>query len=115
LRSYSLSGDPDAGTYRISVKREEHGQVSRWLHTHIRAGSTIDAAAPRGDFFLTDDGSPVVLLSAGVGATPVLAMLHALAAAGSQREIRWVHTTQPSFLLIYLAYLYRDVSGDFQS
>lgn len=93
LRSYSLSGDPDAGTYRISVKREEHGQVSRWLHTHIRAGSTIDAAAPRGDFFLTDDGSPVVLLSAGVGATPVLAMLHALAAAGSQREIRWVHTT----------------------
>jgi MOSC domain-containing protein YiiM len=50
LRSYSLSGDPSAGTYRISIKREEHGQVSRWLHTHIRAGSTLDAAAPRGDF-----------------------------------------------------------------
>jgi ferredoxin-NADP reductase/MOSC domain-containing protein YiiM len=93
LRSYSLSGNPDAGTYRISVKREEHGQVSRWLHTHIRVGSTLDAAAPRGDFWLTDDSSPVVLVSAGVGATPVLAMLHALAACGSQRQICWVHTT----------------------
>jgi ferredoxin-NADP reductase/MOSC domain-containing protein YiiM len=93
LRSYSLSGDPNAGTYRISVKREEHGQVSRWLHTHIRTGSTLDAAAPRGDFCLTDDSSPVVLVSAGVGATPVLAMLHALAACGSQRQICWVHTT----------------------
>jgi ferredoxin-NADP reductase/MOSC domain-containing protein YiiM len=93
LRSYSLSGDPDAGTYRISVKREEHGQVSRWLHTHVRAGSTLDAAAPRGDFFLTEDSSPVVLVSAGVGATPVLAMLHALAKERSQRQIRWVHTT----------------------
>jgi ferredoxin-NADP reductase/MOSC domain-containing protein YiiM len=94
LRSYSLSGAPDAGTYRISVKREEHGHVSRWLHTHIRAGSILDAAAPRGDFFLTEDSGPVVLVSAGVGATPVLAMLHALAAAGSERQIRWVHTTQ---------------------
>jgi ferredoxin-NADP reductase len=93
LRSYSLSGDPSAGTYRISVKREEHGQVSRWLHTHIRAGSTLDAAAPRGDFCLTDDSNPVVLVSAGVGATPVLAMLHALAASDSQRQICWVHTT----------------------
>jgi ferredoxin-NADP reductase/MOSC domain-containing protein YiiM len=94
LRNYSLSGDPDAGTYRISVKREEHGQVSRWLHTHIRAGSTLDAAAPRGDFYLAEDGSPVVLVSAGVGATPVLAMLHALAQESSQREIRWLHTTR---------------------
>lgn len=93
LRSYSLSGNPDAGTYRISVRREEHGQVSRWLHSHIRAGSILDAAAPRGDFFLTEDSGPVVLLSAGVGATPVLAMLHALAAGASQRQICWVHTT----------------------
>jgi ferredoxin-NADP reductase len=93
LRSYSLSGDPDAGTYRISVKREDHGQVSRWLHGHVRVGMTLDAAAPRGDFFLTEDASPVVLISAGVGATPVLAMLHALAAESSQRQIRWLHTT----------------------
>jgi ferredoxin-NADP reductase/MOSC domain-containing protein YiiM len=93
LRSYSLSGGTAAGQYRISVKREDHGLVSRWLHTHITPGSTINAAAPRGDFYLTDDASPVILLSAGIGATPVLAMLHALAVTRSEREIWWLHTT----------------------
>ena len=94
LRSYSLSGDPAGGIYRISVKREEHGLVSAWLHAHIRPGAVIDAAAPRGDFYLTEDGDPVVLFSAGIGATPVLAMLHALSTAGSGRDIWWVHTTR---------------------
>ena len=94
LRSYSLSGDPAAGHYRISVKREDHGQVSRWLHAHIRAGSIVEAAVPRGEFCLADDDSPVVLLSAGIGATPVLAMAHALAAAHSDRQIWWLHTTR---------------------
>ncbi|MBV8787985.1 MAG: MOSC domain-containing protein [Mycobacterium sp.] len=93
LRSYSLSADPAAGYYRISVKREDHGVVSRWLHAHLRAGSVIEAAVPRGDFYLTEDDSPVVLLSAGIGATPVLAMLHALSAARSNRDIWWLHTT----------------------
>ncbi len=94
LRSYSLSDDPGAGAYRISVKREEHGLVSRWLHAHIEPGAVIEAAAPRGDFYLIDDNSAVVLISAGIGITPVLAMLHALAAAGSDREIQWLHTTR---------------------
>ena len=94
LRNYSLSGDPAAGDYRISVKSEEHGLVSRWLHAHIEPGSVLEAAAPRGDFYLTDDTTPVVLISAGIGITPVLAMLHALAAAGSSRAIWWLHTTR---------------------
>jgi ferredoxin-NADP reductase/MOSC domain-containing protein YiiM len=94
LRSYSLSGDPGTAGYRISVKREEHGLVSQWLHAHIRPGSVIEAAAPRGDFYLTDDGPAVVLISAGIGVTPVLAMLHALSAAGSGRDIWWLHTTR---------------------
>ncbi|CAN5863983.1 MOSC and FAD-binding oxidoreductase domain-containing protein [soil metagenome] len=93
LRSYSLSGDPGAGAYRISVKREGHGQVSRWLHDNVRAGSLIEAAAPRGEFSLTDGSGPVVLLSAGVGITPVLAMLHALATSRN-RSVTWVHTTR---------------------
>ena len=92
LRSYSLSGY--GAEYRISVKREDHGAVSRWLHNNIRDGSVVDVAAPRGDFYLTDGAGPVVLLSAGVGVTPVLAMLHALADAGSTREIWWLHTTR---------------------
>jgi ferredoxin-NADP reductase/MOSC domain-containing protein YiiM len=94
LRSYSLSGDPGLGVYRISVKREEHGVVSRWLHAHVQPGSVIEAAAPRGDFYLVAESNPVVLFSAGIGATPVLAMLHALSAARSGRDIRWVHTTR---------------------
>jgi ferredoxin-NADP reductase/MOSC domain-containing protein YiiM len=94
LRNYSLSGDPAAESYRISVKREEHGLVSQWLHAHIRPGSLIEAAAPRGDFYLTDDSTPVVLISAGIGATPVLAMLHALSAARSGRDIWWLYTTR---------------------
>jgi ferredoxin-NADP reductase len=94
LRSYSLSGDPGAGSNRISVKREEQGLVSQWLHAHIQPWSVIEAAAPRGDFYLTDDSAAVVLISAGIGATPVLAMLHALSAASSGRDIWWLHTTR---------------------
>ncbi|OBB82070.1 sulfurase [Mycobacterium colombiense] len=94
LRSYSLSDDSNAGYYRISVKREDHGVVSRWLHAHIQPGSVIAAAAPRGDFYLAEDSGPVVLFSAGIGATPVLAMLHALSVARSGRDIWWLHTTR---------------------
>ena len=94
LRSYSLSGDPGAGVYRISVKREDHGLVSRWLHDQIEPGSVIEAAAPRGDFCLSDGSNPVVLISAGIGVTPVLAMLYALSAVGSRRDIWWLYTTR---------------------
>ena len=91
LRSYSLSGPPGARDYRISVKREEHGAGSQFLHTRVRAGDLLEAAAPRGTFTLRPGQAPVLLISAGVGATPVLAMLHALAAARSTRDIWWLH------------------------
>jgi ferredoxin-NADP reductase/ferredoxin len=93
MRSYSLSGDPAAGYYRISVKREARGRVSQWLHANVKAGSVVEAAAPRGEFYLVDGDGPVVLLSAGIGATPVLAMLHALAVAKTDRAVWWLHTT----------------------
>lgn len=91
IRSYSLSGPPDAATYRISVKREAHGVASRHVHDHVRAGDVLDTAAPRGAFTLRPGDNPVVLMSAGIGATPVLAMLHALVAAGSTREVWWLY------------------------
>lgn len=94
LRSYSLSAYSTDGTYRISIKRDMHGLASAWLHDHLRAGSTLDAAAPRGDFVLAEEDRPVVLLSAGVGSTPVLAMLHRLAAERSPRRVVWLHTTR---------------------
>jgi ferredoxin-NADP reductase/MOSC domain-containing protein YiiM len=91
LRSYSLSGPPGAREYRISVKREPRGAGSQFLHARVRAGDVLAAAAPRGTFTLRPGRAPVLLISAGVGATPVLAMLHALAAARSGRDIRWLH------------------------
>ncbi|MGA3155644.1 MAG: MOSC domain-containing protein [Streptosporangiaceae bacterium] len=91
LRSYSLSGAPGEAEYRISVKREQHGAGSQFLHTRVRAGDVLEAAAPRGTFTLRAGTGPVLLVSAGVGATPVLAMLHALAAARSSRDIWWLH------------------------
>ncbi|MFJ4923523.1 MOSC domain-containing protein [Streptomyces sp. NPDC088725] len=91
IRDYSLSGAPDADEYRISVKKEVHGEVSGRLHTAVRTGDTLDVAAPRGTFCLKDSERAVVLVSAGVGATPVLAMLHALAGAHSERPVWWLH------------------------
>ena len=92
VRSYSISSDPDASGYRISVKRD--GVASRFVHESLRAGGTVDAAAPRGEFVLADATRPLVLLSAGIGVTPVLAMLHALASARSEREVWWVHSAR---------------------
>jgi ferredoxin-NADP reductase/MOSC domain-containing protein YiiM len=91
IRSYSLSGEPGTGTYRISVKVEPHGAASNELRAHIRVGDQLEAAAPRGTFCLTGGDNPVVLLSAGVGVTPVLAMLHALAHDRSTRQVWWLH------------------------
>jgi len=91
LRSYSLSGSPGAPAYRVSVKREPHGAGSQFICSQVRAGDVLEAAAPRGTFTLRPGQEPVLLISAGVGATPVLAMLHALAAAKSGRDIWWLH------------------------
>jgi ferredoxin-NADP reductase/MOSC domain-containing protein YiiM len=94
VRSYSLSNAPSAERYRISVKVEPHGAMGTYLRDHVGVGDQLDASAPRGSFVLTPGQRPVLLLSAGVGATPVLAMLHALAAAGSMRRVLWVHGTR---------------------
>ena len=91
LRSYSLSGEPSDDRYRVSIKREAHGAAGAYIEAQVRIGDVLDASAPRGSFTLGPGDGPVVLLSAGVGATPVLAMLHALAAGASSREIWWIY------------------------
>ena len=91
LRNYSLSDLPSDDHYRVSVKLEENGAASTYLHTHVGVGDVLGVAAPRGAFTLGPDGKKVVLISAGVGVTPVLAMLHALAAEASPREIWWLY------------------------
>ncbi len=89
VRSYSMSDLAGERGYRISVRRD--GVVSTYLHDHVAVGDTLEVAAPRGTFTLRGGTRPVVLVSAGVGATPVLAMLHALAAEAEPRAVWWLH------------------------
>src|SRR6516165_3889276 len=96
LRSYSLSGAPSEDRYRISVKREPHGAAGAYIDTRVQAGDILDVSAPCGSFTLRQGERPVVLVSAGIGATPVLAMLHALAAEQTRREIWWIHGARNS-------------------
>jgi ferredoxin-NADP reductase len=91
VRSYSLSGARATSGYRISVKREPQGMASTYLDRTLRPGTTLQVAAPRGGFVLDGGTGPVLLISAGIGITPVLAMLHQLAALRSEREVWWLY------------------------
>ncbi|MEO8524233.1 MAG: MOSC and FAD-binding oxidoreductase domain-containing protein [Caldimonas sp.] len=94
FRSYSLSGPLSGERYRVSVKLEPNGAAGSYLNGSVRAGDVLDVSEPRGAFILQPGDGPVVLLSAGIGATPVLAMLHALAASTSPREVWWLHSAR---------------------
>jgi ferredoxin-NADP reductase/MOSC domain-containing protein YiiM len=91
LRSYSLSDLPAADHLRISVKSEMNGIGSSFLCNRAKEGDVMDVSAPRGSFTLRPSQNPAVLLSAGVGATPVMSMLHTLASEKSQREVWWIY------------------------
>jgi ferredoxin-NADP reductase/MOSC domain-containing protein YiiM/ferredoxin len=103
LRNYSMSGPPGAPYYRVSVKREHDGVVSGYLHSRLRVGDELPVAAPRGTFILSDRDAPVLLISAGIGATPVMAMLHALATDQAEREIWWLHGARSGRELAFAA------------
>ena len=95
LRSYSISGPSISGSYRISIKRAS-GEGSRHLYDELRPDDSLQVSAPRGSFTLSTSDRPVVLISAGIGATPVLSMLHAVAAApaSSARQVWWFYGTR---------------------
>jgi ferredoxin-NADP reductase/MOSC domain-containing protein YiiM len=94
VRSYSLSARTDGGAYRISVKHEQHGVASTYINQKLAPGDAVEAGAPRGDFVLEAGAGPVLLLSAGIGVTPVLCMLHELVAEHSQREVWWIQSVR---------------------
>src|SRR5262249_36451401 len=88
---YSPSGAPSTDYYRVSIKQELNGVGSTYEHKSVRVGDVLDVSAPRGQFTLQRSDRPIVLLSAGVGATPVLSMLHSLAAEKSTRQVWWLY------------------------
>jgi ferredoxin-NADP reductase/MOSC domain-containing protein YiiM len=94
FRSYSLSGASSTESYRISVKVEPNGAAGTYLRQHVHAGDALDVSSPRGSFILQAGERPVVLLSAGIGATPVLAMLHELSVSQSTRPVFWLHAAR---------------------
>jgi ferredoxin-NADP reductase/MOSC domain-containing protein YiiM len=91
MRSYSLSGEPNTERYRVSIKREPHGVAGAYIDDKLQAGDVVDVSAARGNFTLRPGDTPVVFLNAGIGVTPALAMLHALAADTSQRVVWWLY------------------------
>lgn len=93
-RMFSLCGPQGAPAYRIAVKLETEGMVSRYMHTQLHEGDVVDISAPRGDFILSNDQHPVVLLSAGVGITPLLGMLQAIERSAPAREVWWIHSAR---------------------
>jgi nitric oxide dioxygenase len=97
-RNYSISCAPNAEYYRISVKREANGQGgSRFLHDEVQVGSVLEVTPPAGDFFLADDPQrPVVLLSGGVGLTPMVSMVETIAERHPDLEAFYVHGTLSS-------------------
>ena len=94
FRSYSLSGPHSSERYRISVKLEPNGVAGTYLQEHVREGDTLDVSLPRGSFILQPGDLPVVLLSAGVGVTPLMAMLYELATTRSLRSVLWLHAAR---------------------
>ncbi|MEM9011709.1 MAG: pyridoxamine 5'-phosphate oxidase family protein [Pseudomonadota bacterium] len=90
-RTYSLSGAPRAAGYRLSIKREDQGLASRFLHDAVEVGHVIEARRPSGDFVIPCGKCPLVLASAGIGITPMLAMLHAAAGEATARPVWFVH------------------------
>lgn len=103
MRQYSLSDKPGQGYYRISVKREDDceqkpgGKVSQYLHNSIDEGDTIELSAPAGDFTLDlNDSRPVVLISGGVGLTPMVSMMNTLVDISPDRPITFIHAARNS-------------------
>jgi MOSC domain-containing protein YiiM/ferredoxin-NADP reductase len=91
FRSYSLSGPLSTEYYRVSVKIEPNGAAGTHLRERAQVSDVLEVSSPRGSFILRSGERPVVLLSVGIGATPVLAMLHALADVRSTRQVLWLH------------------------
>lgn len=92
IRQYSLTQAPNGRDYRIAVRHESGGKVSGWLHQQAKTGDELHLTPPAGDFFLNvNSDTPVTLISAGAGQTPMLSMLDVLAREKHPAQVRWFH------------------------
>ena len=108
IRQYSISQKSNAKNYRISVKKElqpKPGMVSNYLHS-LEQGTIVELYPPAGDFFLRNNTNPAVLISAGVGQTPMLAMLETLLSDNSNQEIMYLHACENTQQHSFSKYLY---------
>ena len=110
FRSYSLSGPASTERYRISVKVEPNGIAGTYLREHLRVRDMLEISSPGGSFILQSSSRPVVLLSAGIGVTPVLAMLNALSAAHSTQQVLWLHAARDGEHHPFVAEVHRLMS-----
>ena len=95
IRQYSLTTAPNGRSYRIAVKREDNGVVSNYIHQNLNEGDIVHLAPPCGDFFIDiDNKTPVTLISAGVGLTPMLSMLNSLTQEGHEAQVNWLHAAE---------------------
>ena len=101
IRQYSLSDAPRPDSMRISVKREDAlaqtpaGEVSNWIHAQVEVGNVLQVSPPFGDFIIdTESNEPVVLLSAGVGITPMIAALNRIAQHNPRRHVIFAHAAR---------------------
>lgn len=101
LRQYSLSDKPGIGSYRISVKREDAvdgvpgGEISNWLHANVQVGTILHLTHPFGEFTPdTESAGPLVLLSGGVGVTPMVSALKRVAEVNPQRRVIFAHAAR---------------------
>lgn len=96
IRMYSLCGPQGASSLRIAVKRELNGPGGIYMHEQVHEGDTLEISAPRGTFTLSEGKGPLVLLSAGVGVTPLLSILQHVASQDPNRELWWIHSCRNS-------------------
>ena len=95
-RTYSLSSAPGDERYRITVKREPEGLISRYLHDNVEPGDIIESRRPAGDFMMTCNVCPLVLISAGVGVTPMVSILRSITSETSKRPVWFIHGARNS-------------------
>ncbi|WP_347321288.1 NO-inducible flavohemoprotein [Rossellomorea sp. RS05] len=111
IRQYSLSSAHHPNFFRISVKREGKGTASAFLHDHLKEGDVLEVSAPAGDFVLNQETTPLVLISGGVGITPMVSMLETAYRNQPARPVSFIHASRNEAVLSFKAEVESMIRG----